>query len=133
MATHRQRQSRASQAAHGLAIARQRVGARICFVEFGGGAPESPAQRCLRGSLVQFVRLTTLAMEIPIGRLQAEADVLLRLACEPLSLPGDGRLIVLDISHFEKALVYPRSVDPKRSHFLRQLLGLCKTIQADVG
>ena len=33
--------------------------------------------------------------------------------------PGDGRLIVLDISHFEEALMDPRSVDPQRSHFLR--------------
>src|SRR5205807_3991129 len=120
----RQRQGGTPQAAYGLAITRERVGMRIGFLEFGGGVPESPAQRCLRGSLVEFVRLTTLAMDIPVGRLQAEADVLLRLACEPLSLPADGRLIALDVSHFEKALMDPRSVDPQRPHFLRQFLGL---------
>ena len=56
------------------------------------------------------MRLTALAMNIPMGRLQAKAEVLLRLASEPLNLPGDGRLIILDISHFEEALVDPRSV-----------------------
>jgi hypothetical protein len=35
------------------------------------------AQGCLRGSQVQSVRLTTLAVEIPVGRLQAKAEVLL--------------------------------------------------------
>jgi hypothetical protein len=50
------RQGRTPQAPHGLAIAQQRVGTRIGFVEFGGGVPESPAQRCLRGSLVQHQR-----------------------------------------------------------------------------
>src|SRR2546422_4688018 len=99
------------QAVYGLAIARERVGMRIGFLEFGGGVPEAPAQRCLRGSLVQFVRLTTLAMDIPVGRLQAKAEVLLRVACEPLNLPIGGRLIVLDVSHFEEALMDPRSVE----------------------
>src|SRR5439155_2152526 len=66
IAAHRQRQGRTPQAARGLAIARQRVGTRIGFVEFGGDVPESPAQRCLRGPLVQFVRLTTLAIGIPV-------------------------------------------------------------------
>ena len=86
IAASRQRQGGTPQAARGLAIARQRVGPRIGFLEFGGGVPESLAQRRLRGSLVQFMRLTALAMDIPIGRLQAKADVLLRLACEPLNL-----------------------------------------------
>jgi len=119
IAAHRQRQGRTPQAARGLAIARQRVGTRIGFVEFGGDVPESPAQRCLRGPLVQFVRLTTLAMDIPVGPLQAEAEVLLRPACEPLNLPGDGRRIALDVGDCEEALVDPRSVDPPRPQFLR--------------
>jgi hypothetical protein len=50
-------------------------------------------------------------MNIPPGRLQSKAKVLYRLACEPLSFPGDGGLIVFDVSHFEEALMNPRSVD----------------------
>src|SRR5207249_1190276 len=107
------------QAAYGLAIALERVGLRIGFLESGGSVPEFLAQRCLRGSLEQFVRLTTLAMGIPVGRLQAEADVLRRLACEPLNLSGDGRQIVFNISHFEEALMDPRSVESLHPQFLR--------------
>src|ERR1700722_5106837 len=51
------------------------------------------AQRCLRGSSVQFARLATLAKTILIGRLQAKAKVLLWLAWEPLNLPRSGRII----------------------------------------
>ncbi len=58
-------------------------------------------------------------MDIPVGRLQAQAEVLFRLACEPLNLSGDGRLIFLDISHFEEALMDPRSVEPLLPQFLR--------------
>ena len=54
-----------------------------------------------------------------MGCLQAEAEVFLRLACEPLNLPADGRLIVLDVSHLEEALMDPRSVEPLRPQSLR--------------
>src|SRR5713226_9644988 len=72
-------------------------------------------------------------MDIPIGRLQANAEVLLWLAGEPLNLPGDGRGVLLDVGHFEEALVDPRSVDPQSSHLLRQFFSLADPIQADVG
>ena len=77
------------------------------------------AQRRLRGSLVQFARLATLAKNIQIGRLQAKAEVLRRLACEPLNLPCSCRIIALDVSHFEEALVDPRSAESLRPQFLR--------------
>src|SRR5271156_4576176 len=118
---------------HGDAITRQRVGTRIGLFKFGGGVPEPMAQRCLRGSLVQFARLATLAKSILIGRLQAKAEVLRRLACEPLNLPRSGRVIALDVSDFEEALVDPRSAESLRPQFLRQLLGLGEPIQAHVG
>jgi hypothetical protein len=59
------------------------------------------------------------AMEILIGRLQTEADVFRRLACEPSNLCGDGRRIVFNISHFEQALVDSRSIDSARPQGLR--------------
>jgi hypothetical protein len=65
------------------------------------------------------VRLTALAVDVPTGRLQSEAEVLLRLTCEPLSLPGDGRLIALDVSQFEEALMDSGAVEPLLSHFPR--------------
>jgi hypothetical protein len=58
-------------------------------------------------------------MDIPIGRLQPETEVLLRFACEQLNLSGDGRRIVFDISHFEETLVDPRCVESLDSQLLR--------------
>src|SRR5262249_1577159 len=95
--------------------------------------PESRAWRGPRRPLVQIMRLSPPALEIPVGGLQAQAEVLLPLACEPLNLPDDGRLIALDVSHFEETLVNPRPVEALLPQFLRYLSGLCKTIQADVG
>ena len=48
-------------------------------------------------------------MDIQVGCLQAKAEVLVRLAGEPLNLPIDGRLIAIDISDFKEALVNSRS------------------------
>ena len=90
-------------------------------------------QRCLRGSPVQPARLATLAESILIGRLQAKAQILLRLACEPLNLPRSSHSIALDVSEFEEALVYPRSTDSLRPQFLCQLLRLGEPVQADIG
>src|ERR1700734_3539512 len=87
--------------------------------KFGGCVPEPMAQRCLRGSSVQFARLATLAKTILIARLQAKAKVLLWLACEPLNLPRSGRIIALNVSDFEEALVDPRSAESLRPEFLR--------------
>ena len=61
------------------------------------------------------MRFTALAVDIAVRRLQSEADVFLRLAREPLSFPGDSRLIVFDVGHFEKTLVDPCSAEPLRT------------------
>src|ERR1019366_3978412 len=119
IAAHGQCQRRTPQSPHGLAITRQRVGTRIGLFKFGGGVRESMVQRCLRGSPVQFARLATLAKSILIGRLQAKAEVLHRLACEPLNLPRSGRIIALNVSDFEEALVDPRSAESLPPRFLR--------------
>jgi hypothetical protein len=96
---------------HGLAVTRKRVSARISLFEGFGQIPEFPAPRRLRGSLVQLAGLATLAGNIEAGCLQAKAEVLLRLACVPLSFPGDGSLVAVDVGDFEEALVDPRAVD----------------------
>jgi hypothetical protein len=124
ISAQRQRQRRTPQAAHGLAVSRQRVGTRISFLEVRRDVPESRAQRRLRGSFVQFAGLATPAKNVQMGRLQAKAEVLLRLACVPLNFPGDGSLIALDVGHFEEALVDPRAVDTLHAHSLRDLPGL---------
>ena len=56
-------------------------------------------------------------MEIPVGDLQAQAEV--PLACEPLYFPDDGRLIAFDVSHFEETLMNPRPIDALLPQFLR--------------
>jgi hypothetical protein len=75
--------------------------------------------RCLGGSLVQLAKFTALAKDIQMGRMQTKAEVLLRLAREPLNFPRGCRLIVLDVSHLEEPLVNPRSIEALHPHFLR--------------
>jgi hypothetical protein len=99
-------------------VTRQRVGTRIGLFKFGGGVPEPMAQRCLSGSPVELGRLATLAKSILIGHLQVKAEVLRWLACEPLNLPRSGRIIALDVSDFEEALVDPRSPESLCPQFL---------------
>ena len=84
--------------------------------------------RCVGGTLIQLMRLTTLPVHIQVGRLQSEAEVLLRFACEPLNFPGNGCLIVLDIGQFEEALVDSRTVNSQRPHFRRYLVRFRKAI-----
>src|SRR5262249_47850332 len=77
IAQQRQRHGRTPQATRCLAIARERVGARVGFLKFGGDTLQPAALSHLRGALVESVRLTALAVNIPIGPLQAKTEVLL--------------------------------------------------------
>src|SRR5258708_17673361 len=95
----------------GTSGAGQRVGTGIGCYEGSRHVPESLAQRRLGGAFVQFSGLATLAKNIPMGRLQAKAEILFRPGCVPLSFPGDGSLIALDVGHFKEALVDPRATD----------------------
>lgn len=83
--------------------------------------------------MVEFARFTPPAVDIQISRLQSEAQVLLRLAREPLNLFGNGRLIFLDVGQFEEALVNPCPADSQHSQFPRHVLGFTEPIQTHVG
>ena len=78
---------------HGLTIARQRLSTSIGLFELVGDVPKSLVQRRFGGSVIFLVRLMTLPVQIQVGRLQPEAEVLLRFAREPLNLPRNGRFI----------------------------------------
>ncbi len=72
-------------------------------------------------------------MNIEISGLQAKADVLLRLACEPLRFSRGGGRILFDVGDFEETLVDPRAVDSQAPHLLSDFLGLVDSFQAHVG
>src|SRR5260370_33532702 len=106
----------------GPTVTGQRVGTCIRFFEGVRAVPESLAQRRLGGAFVQFSGLATLAKNIPMGRLQAKAEILFRPGCVPLSFPGDGSLIALDVGHFKEALVDPRATDALHPQSLSDFL-----------
>src|ERR1700722_2265708 len=117
----------------GLAISHDCIRSRVGFLELKCNSIELPAPGHLRGFQVQPVRLPPLAMDIAVGRLQAETEVLFGLACEPLNFPRDACGIIGDIGHFEEALMNPRSTDVVCTQLVRHFPGFWKAVRADVG
>jgi hypothetical protein len=115
-----------------LTIARQRVSKRVGFLVLVSNLPQSQMPGCVGSTLIQLMRLSTLPVDIQVSCLQSEAEVLPRLAGEPLNFPRDGCSIFLHVGQFEEALVDSRTVNSKRPHFRRYLVGFRKAIQADV-
>ena len=72
-------------------------------------------------------------MHIEISGLQAKADVLLALACEPLRFSRGGDPIIFDVGDFEETLVDSRAVDSQAPHLRSDFLGLVDSSQAHVG